>query len=310
MSEADYSVVKNCEPKFIHLRVHSDYSMVDGLTKVKPLVTKTAAMNMPALALTDQSNFCGLVKFYGAAHGAGIKPLVGADFWVQSELLEDEQFRLTALAMDNDGYKNVTELISKAYLRGHIGGRAVISQEWLIEHNKGVILLSGAKEGDLGKTLLKGNRELAELITQFYQTHFPQRYYLELIRTNRPDEENYLHLALAWAEQFKLPVVATNQVVFADQSLFDAHEIRVCINQGYTLGDDRRAKEYSPEQYLRSEQEMCELFSDIPEALENSVEIAKRCNVTLRLGEYFLPDFPTGDMSINDYFCEVSCNGL
>ncbi len=284
--------------------------MVDGLTKVKPLVAKTAAMNMPALAITDQTNFCGLVKFYGAAHGAGIKPIIGADFWVQSELLGGEQFRLTALAMDNQGYKNITELISKAYLRGHIGGHAVIDQAWLAEHHQGVILLSGAKEGDLGKALLKGHHKLAEQITAFYSKYFAQRFYLELIRTNRVDEENYLHAALAWAEKFTLPVVATNQVVFADKELFDAHEIRVCINQGYTLGDDRRPKYYSPEQYLRSEEEMCELFSDIPEALQNSVEIAKRCNVTLRLGEYFLPDFPTGGMPINEYFCKVSREGL
>ncbi|WP_354624141.1 DNA polymerase III subunit alpha [Psychromonas sp. MME2] len=298
------------EPKFIHLRVHSDYSMVDGLSKVKPLVSKTAAMNMPALALTDQMNFCGLVKFYGAAHAAGIKPIVGTDFWVQSELMEGEQFSLTALAMDNEGYKNITELISKAYLRGHVAGRAIIDQEWLIEHNKGVILLSGAKEGDLGKALLKGNRQHAEEITHFYLRHFPQRYYIELIRTNRLHEENYLHHAIAWAEKYQLPVVATNQVVFAEQSLFDAHEIRVCINQGYTLGDDRRPKAYSPEQYLRSEAEMCALFEDIPEALINSVEIAKRCNVTLRLGEYFLPDFPTDGMPINEFFCKVSREGL
>ena len=300
----------NHDPKFIHLRVHSDYSMVDGLTKIKGLVSKTAAMKMPALAITEQSNFCGFVKFYGAAHGAGIKPIVGVDFWVQSELLEGEQFRITALAMDNVGYKNVTELISKAYLRGHIGGHAIIDQAWLVEYNQGLILLSGAKEGDLGKALLKHHDEIAEQITAFYTKYFPQRYYLELIRTNRPDEENYLHAALAWADKFKLPVVATNQVVFADRELFDAHEIRVCINQGFTLGDDRRAKEYSPEQYLRSEQEMCELFSDIPEALENSVQIAKRCNVTLRLGEYFLPDFPTNGVPIKDFFCDLAEKGL
>jgi DNA polymerase-3 subunit alpha len=303
-------LVVNEDPKFIHLRVHSDFSMVDGLTKIKPLVAKAASMNMPALAITDQTNFCGLVKFYGAAHGAGVKPLVGADFWVKSELLADEQFRLTALAMDNEGYKNVTELISKAYLRGHVGGRAVIEQDWLIEHNKGVLLLSGAKEGDLGKALLKDHNQIAQQITAFYQTHFPQRYFLELIRTNRVDEEVYLHLALDWASKNQLPVVATNQVVFTEESLFDAHDIRVCINQGYTLGDDRRPKDYSPEQYLRSEEEMCELFSDIPEALQNSVEIAKRCNVTLRLGEYFLPDFPTQGKHINEFFCDVSREGL
>ncbi|WP_022941194.1 DNA polymerase III subunit alpha [Psychromonas hadalis] len=303
-------LVVNHDPRFIHLRVHSDFSMVDGLTKVKPLIAKTATMNMPALAITDQTNFCGLVKFYGAAHDAGVKPLVGVDFWVQSELLEGEQFRLTVLAMDNEGYKNVTELISKAYLRGHVGGRAIIDQDWLIEHQQGILLLSGAKEGDLGKALLKEHLEIAAQITQFYQTHFPQRYYLELIRTNRVDEERYLHLALDWAEKNQLPVVATNQVIFAVPELYDAHEIRVCINQGYTLGDERRPKDYSPEQYLRSEQEMCELFSDIPEALQNSVEIAKRCNVTLRLGECFLPDFPTEGKPINEFFCDVSRKGL
>ncbi|HEY7867468.1 MAG TPA: DNA polymerase III subunit alpha [Psychromonas sp.] len=310
MSAEQSTSISAKQPKFIHLRVHSDYSMVDGVTKIKPLVAKAAALNMPALAITDQTNFCGLVKFYGAAHSAGVKPIVGADFWVKSDQLEGEQFRITALAMDNQGYKNLTELISKAYLRGHVAGRAVIDQAWLAEHNQGVILLSGAKDGDLGKVLLKGNHELAVEITQFYQQYFAQRYYIELIRTNRLNEETYLHYALDWAEKYQLPVVATNEVVFADKALYDAHEIRVCINQGYTLGDNRRPKQYSEEQYLRSQEEMCELFADIPEALENSVEIAKRCNVTLRLGEYFLPDFPTGDMSINDFFCAASRKGL
>ena len=260
--------------------------------------------------MTDQTNFCGLVKFYGAAHGAGVKPIIGADFWVKSELLGDQQFRLTALAMDAVGYKNITELISKAYLRGHVKGRAVLEQSWLIEHQQGVILLSGAKDGDLGRMLLKGNQLAVNEIIQFYKTHFPNRYYLELIRTNRVNEENYLHLALDVAVQQQLPVVATNEVIFADKELFDAHDIRVCINQGYALGDEKRPKDYSPEQYLRSEEEMCELFSDIPEALQNSVEIAKRCNVTLRLGEYFLPDFPTGGLPIDEFFCKASREGL
>ena len=297
-------------PKFIHLRVHSDFSMVDGLTKVKPLIAKTAALKMPALAITDQTNFCGLVKFYSAAHGAGVKPIIGADFWVKSELLGDQQFRLTALAMNAEGYKNVTELISKAYLRGHVKGRAVIEQSWLIEHQEGVILLSGGKDGDLGKMLLKGNQAAVAEISTFYKQHFPERYYLELIRTNRVDEENYLHLALDLAVEQQLPVVATNEVIFADSALFDAHDIRVCINQGYALGDEKRPKDYSPEQYLRSEEEMCELFSDIPEALQNSVEIAKRCNVTLRLDEYFLPDFPTDGMPMDEFFCNASREGL
>ncbi|WP_447738363.1 DNA polymerase III subunit alpha [Aeromonas veronii] len=298
------------EPRFIHLRVHSDFSMVDGLQKINPIVGAAAANNMPALALTDQMNMCGLVRFYGAAHGKGIKPIVGADFWVQSDELGDEQFRLTLLAMDNDGYQNITLLISRGYQRGHVQGRPVIDKSWLAEHANGVIVLSGGREGDVGKFLLKGNRQMTEQCVAFYQTHFPDAYYLELLRTGRPDEEVYLHMAVAIATEFELPVVATNEVVFLNADDFDAHEIRVAIHDGYTLMDKRRPRRYSPQQYLRSQEEMAELFADIPEALENTVEIAKRCNVTVRLGEYFLPNFPTGDMTTEDFLVAKSKEGL
>ncbi|RFS25513.1 DNA polymerase III subunit alpha [Aeromonas dhakensis] len=298
------------DPRFIHLRVHTDFSMVDGLQKINPIIGAAAADNMPALALTDQMNMCGLVRFYGAAHGKGIKPLVGADFWVQSSELGDEQFRLTLLAMDNDGYQNITLLISRGYQRGHVQGRPVIDKEWLVEHAKGVIVLSGGREGDVGKFLLKGNRQMTEQCVAFYQTHFPDAYYLELLRTGRPDEEVYLHMAVNLASEFALPVVATNEVVFLTADDFDAHEIRVAIHDGYTLMDKRRPRRYSPQQYLRSQDEMCELFADIPEALENTVEIAKRCNVTVRLGEYFLPNFPTGDMTTEDFLVAKSKEGL
>ena len=298
------------DPRFVHLRVHSDFSMVDGLQKIGPIVSAAAANNMPALALTDQMNMCGLVRFYGSAHGKGIKPIVGADFWVQSDELGDEQFRLTLLAMDNDGYQNITLLISRGYQRGHVQGRPVIDKGWLVEHAKGVIVLSGGREGDLGKFLLKGNRQMVEQSLAFYRTHFPDAYYLELLRTGRPDEEVYLHMAVAIAAEFELPVVATNEVVFLGADDFDAHEIRVAIHDGYTLMDKRRPRRYSPQQYLRSQEEMCELFADIPEALENTVEIAKRCNVTVRLGEYFLPNFPTGDMSTEDFLVMKSKEGL
>ncbi|AUZ77877.1 MULTISPECIES: DNA polymerase III subunit alpha [Aeromonas] len=298
------------EPRFIHLRVHSDFSMVDGLQKINPIVGAAAANNMPALALTDQMNMCGLVRFYGAAHGKGVKPIVGADFWVQSDELGDEQFRLTLLAMDNDGYQNITLLISRGYQRGHVQGRPVIDKAWLAEHAKGVIVLSGGREGDVGKFLLKGNRQMTEQCLAFYQSHFPDAYYLELLRTGRPDEEVYLHMAVAIATEFALPVVATNEVVFLTADDFDAHEIRVAIHDGYTLMDKRRPRRYSPQQYLRSQEEMAELFADIPEALENTVEIAKRCNVTVRLGEYFLPNFPTGDMTTEDFLVMKSKEGL
>ncbi|ENM5852217.1 DNA polymerase III subunit alpha [Vibrio mimicus] len=298
------------DPKFIHLRVHSDFSMVDGLSKVPPLVKKVAAMGMPAMALTDFTNLCGLVKFYSTAHNCGIKPIIGADFTLQSEEFGDELTKLTVLAKNNVGYKNLTLLISKAYLRGHVQHQPVIDKAWLVEHAEGLIVLSGGKSGEIGRALLKGNQQQVEKCLEFYQTHFADHFYLELVRTGRADEESYLHFALELAEQYELPVVATNEVVFITEESFEAHEIRVAIHDGYTLEDPRRPKNYSPKQYLRSEAEMCELFADIPEALENSVEIAKRCNVTVRLGEYFLPNFPTEGMAIEDFLVMKSREGL
>ncbi|WP_330961766.1 DNA polymerase III subunit alpha [Photobacterium sp. 53610] len=298
------------EPRFIHLRIHSDFSMVDGLSKVPPLVKKVAELGMPAMALTDFTNLCGLVKFYFAAHGAGIKPIIGADFKVRCDENGDDLTDLTVLAADNDGYKNLTLLISKAYQRGHVQHMPVIDRDWLIEHKQGLILLSGGKSGDLGQALLKGNKAAVERCVTFYKTYFPDCYYLELVRTGRPDEEAYLHFAVELAAEAELPVVATNDVRFISPEQFDAHEIRVCIHDGYTLVDPRRPKNYSAQQYLRSEDEMCALFADIPEALENSVEIAKRCNVTVRLGEYFLPNFPTGDMTTEDFLVLKSKEGL
>ncbi|WP_422767241.1 DNA polymerase III subunit alpha [Photobacterium leiognathi subsp. mandapamensis] len=298
------------EPRFIHLRVHSDFSMIDGLAKVKPIVKKASDLGMPALAITDFTNLCGLVKFYFAAHDAGMKPIIGADFKVQSAEMGDELFELTILAANNEGYKNLTLLISEAYQRGHVQHLPVIDKEWLINHREGLIVLSGGKNGDVGKALLKGNQKMVDSFISFYKTHFPDSYYLELVRTGRADEEVYLHFAVELAEKEDLPVVATNDVRLLTADQFDAHEIRVAIHDGYTLVDPNRPKLYSAQQYLRSEEEMCELFADIPEALQNSVEIAKRCNVTVRLGEYFLPNFPTGDMSIEDFLVMKSKEGL
>ncbi|GIZ27375.1 DNA-directed DNA polymerase [Morganella morganii] len=298
------------EPRFIHLNIHSDYSMIDGLAKTGPLVKKVASMNMPAMAITDFTNLCGLVKFYGSAHGAGVKPIVGADFLMESELLGDELASLTILARNNTGYQNLTLLISEAYQKGYGAQGPTIQRDWLVNHKEGLIILSGGRKGDVGKFLLRGNNVLVEQALEFWQTHFPDSFYLELIRTGRQDEESYLHAAVQLATEKSLPVVATNDVRFISSEDFDAHEIRVAIHDGYTLADPKRPKLYSPQQYLRSEDEMCELFADIPEALQNSVEIAKRCNVTIRLGEYFLPQFPTGDMSTEDYLIKRSKEGL
>ncbi|MBE0458621.1 DNA polymerase III subunit alpha [Pseudoalteromonas sp. KG3] len=297
-------------PDFVHLRVHSDFSMVDGLAKTKPIVAKAQELQLPALAITDQMNLCGLVRFYDSAHNAGIKPIVGADFWLHSPEFPEGPCRLVILAKDNVGYKNLTLLISKAYQRGHLFHRPVIDREWLIEHKEGLILLSGAKDGDLGKALLKGNPATVESIVSFYKQHFSDNYYIELIRTKRTQEEDYLHLAVELATVEQLPVVATNEVVFLKPENFEAHEIRVAIFDGYTLDDKRRPKRFSEEQYLKTPEQMAELFSDIPEALQNSVEIAKRCNVTVQLGTYFLPDYPTGSLKIEDFLVKVSKDGL
>ena len=295
---------------FVHLRVHSDFSMMDGLNKVKPILDKVQELGMPAVAITDQMNMCGLVKFYSESHSRGIKPIIGCDFWVQSDDFNEDPFRLTLLAMNNDGYKNITLLISKAYLRGHVAQRVVIDKDWLAEHAEGVIVLSGGMRGDIGLCLAKNNPRLLEDNLAFYQTHFPDRFYLELMRTGRRGEEDYNHSAVALAESADLPVVATNEVCFIEQAGFDAHEIRVSIHDGYTLDDKRRPKLYSDQQYLRTGEEMAALFEDIPEALANTVEIAKRCNVTVRLGEYFLPQFPTGGMTTEDFLVKVSKEGL
>ncbi|HFF2785914.1 TPA: PHP domain-containing protein, partial [Vibrio cholerae] len=171
------------DPKFIHLRIHSDFSMVDGLSKVPPLVKKVAAMGMPAMALTDFTNLCGLVKFYSTAHNCGVKPIIGADFTLQSEEFGDELTKLTLLAKNNVGYKNLTLLISKAYLRGHVQHQPVIDKAWLVEHAEGLIVLSGGKSGEVGRALLKGNQQQVERCIEFYQTHFADHFYLELIRT-------------------------------------------------------------------------------------------------------------------------------
>ena len=297
------------QPRFVHLRTHTDFSMIDGIVKVKPLVKACAANNMVALALTDFTNFCGVVRFYGETLSSGIKPIIGADVHVKSELCGEELFTLTLLAKNNAGYKNITLLLSKAYQRGYVD-LPYIDLQWLIEHRDGVIVLSGGTQGDVGKKLLKENPSEIESAVSFYQEFFPDHFYLSLSRTGRPDEERYIQAALKLAEARDLPLVATNDVIFLRPDDFEAHEIRVAIHDGYTLDDPKRPKRYTEQQYFRSEEEMCQLFADIPSALENTVLIAQRCNVTLRLGEYFLPKFPTGDLSTEDYLVMKAKEGL
>lgn len=296
-------------PRFVHLKVHSDFSMINGLAKVKPLVKNAVSDNMVAMALTDFSNFCGLVKFYGEALSSGLKPIIGADILVRAIPETEELNELTLLAKNNTGYHNITMLLSKAYQQGYVD-LPVVEKEWLTEYNEGIIVLSGGRLGDVGKALLKENAKEAENLTAFYQQYFPEHFYLSLCRTGRTDEENYIKAAVPFASQHNIPLVAVNDVVFLKPDDFEAHEIRVAIHDSYTLDDPKRPKKYSAQQYFRTEEEMCRLFADIPSALANTVEIAKRCSVTVRLGEYFLPNFPTGELSTEDYLVQKSREGL
>ncbi|QQZ43236.1 DNA polymerase III subunit alpha [Pseudomonas sp. SK3(2021)] len=296
---------------FVHLRLHTEYSLVDGLVRIKPLVKTLAGMGMPAVAVTDQNNMCSLVKFYKAAMGTGIKPICGADLWLSNKDPENPLSRISLLVMNAVGYRNLTELISRGFIDGQRNGQIIIEREWVAEAAEGLIMLSAAKEGEIGLALLSGDLQEAETLAREWMAVFPDRFYLEVQRTNRPNDEEQLHAAVALADKIGAPLVATNDVRFIKREDFEAHETRVCIGEGRALDDPRRSKNYSDQQYLKSAEEMAELFSDLPEALENTVEIAKRCNIEVKLGKHFLPDYPIPEgMTIDEYFRKVSFDGL
>jgi len=299
------------QPGFIHLRVHTEYSLVDGVVRVKPLMKALADGNSPAVALTDQSNLFAMVKFTRAALAAGIKPVIGVDALIRHGDDQEAPFQMVLLAQDKQGYLNLSELISRSYLEGQHRGIPIMQVEWIEQHAEGVIALSGGRNGDVGRALLAGQSDLAKQRLNAWQSCFKDRFYIELQRTGRENEEAYIADAVELAIKHDVPVVATNDVRFLKSEEFEAHEARVCIHDGRTLDDPRRPKNYSEQQYLRSPEEMQTLFADIPEALANSVEIAKRCNFTVRLGESFLPQFPIPEGETEDsYFSRVSYEGL
>ncbi|MBS9403114.1 DNA polymerase III subunit alpha [Halomonas sp. TRM85114] len=296
---------------FVHLRVHTEYSLVDGLVRLKPLVKAAGEQGSPALAVTDEANLFGLVKFYKAAQGAGLKPIIGADLWLINPHDASHPHRLTLLAMNAEGYRNLTELISRGWLEGQRQGRALLDKAWVLEQSDGLIALSGGRDGEIGRHLLSDHHDEARALLEEWSAAFPGRFYLELIRTGRLQEEECVHLSVDLAIETDMPVVATNDVRFLERDDFWAHETRVAIGDGKALDDRRRERHYTEEQYLKSPAEMAELFADIPEALENSVMIATRCNVDVRLGEIFLPEFaiPEG-MTQDEFFRKVSHDGL
>jgi DNA polymerase-3 subunit alpha len=293
-------------PHFIHLACHTEYSLVDGLIRIEELIDSAKKAKIPACTITDQSNLFALVKFYMKAQKAGIKPIIGADLWLD----KDAPTQFIVLCQNLIGYRNLTQLISKSYLEGQRNNIPYLKREWLADKTDGLILILG-QTSDVGAALISENQELAKKHLAFWQKLFPQRLYLGLQRIGKPDEENYIYEALTLAAVQQLPVVATNAVCFLHEDDFEAHEVRVCIRESFTLADPRRPKKYTPQQYLRSPEEMVELFADIPEAIENTWYIAQRCNLQLTLGKNFLPDFPVpAGKTTEEYFCEQARLGL
>ncbi len=305
---------------FVHLRLHTEFSLVDGLVRIKPLCKAVAAQGMPAVAVTDHNNLFGLVQFFKAAQGAGVKPIAGMDLLIE-ESEPDElgravaapPSRLVLLAKSEQGYRNLSELVSQAYTANQQHGVPLIKREWLQAPGRvaDVICLSAGREGDVGRAILAGRQQEAAARLTAWLELFGDNFYLELIRTGREGEEEYIHGAVALALAHGVPVVATNDVRFLTREEFEAHEARVCIASSRTLDDPRRPRDYSEQQYLRSAEEMAELFADIPEALQNTLEIARRCSIELRLGTYFLPDFPVPEgLTMDEFFRRESRAGL
>ncbi len=299
-------------PDFVHLRLHSEYSVVDGITRLDDAVARAVTEGMPALGVSDLANLFGMVKFYKEARGKGIKPVIGCDVWLQNEVERDKPFQLLLLCRDRAGYGRLCELLSKAYLTNKYRGRAELKKAWLADGGgAGLLALSGALKGEIGQAFVNGNPEQADSLAREWAALFPGAFYIEVQRAGHPGAESYVRQAVALASKLGLPVVATHPIQFMQREDFKAHEARVCIAQGYVVADKRRPKDFTEEQYFKSREEMAALFSDLPEALANSVEIAKRCNLTIQLGKNFLPQFPTPPgMTLDDFMVEEAKKGL
>lgn len=278
---------------FVHLHVHTEYSLVDGLLRIESLIGAVRESKMPAVAITEQGNLFSMVKFYRAAQAGGVKPIVGVELCVHNEIDPNRPSRVVLLCRNREGYRELARLVSRTYTDGQHRGIPMLHREWLeTDETEGLIALSAGRLGNVGEALLAGRAEVAAQHLEEWQARFPDRFYLELQRTGREGEEAYLEAAIDLASAQACPVVASNDVCFLTREDFEAHEARVCIHDGRVLDDPRRPRRYSLEQYLRSADEMTELFADIPEALSNSVEIARRCNLELTFGTSFLPEFP------------------
>jgi len=294
---------------FVHLKCHTEYSVSDGLVRIPDLIDRCVDMKMPAIALTDRMNLFAWIKLYKRALSKGIKPIAGADLLLVGE---ENVCAFTAYCLNETGYLNLCELLTLGYTQGQErAGVPTVKWEWVERYQDGLLILSGARFGDIGQALLANNQAEAQRHLQRWHRLFADRFYIELQRTGRPQEEAYIRAVLPLASACHIPVVATNDVRFIAQSDFEAHEARVCICAGYVLEDNKRPKKYSPQQYLRSPEEMQTLFADIPEALANTLEIAKRCTLPMELDKPCLPNFPIPEgMTVEQYLERVSQEGL
>ena len=302
---------------FVHLRIHTEFSVVDGTNRIDEITAAAARDRQPALAISDLSNLFGTVKFYKAARSHGVKPLIAADVWVQVPGKDSAAppARLLLLAQNHRGYLNLSELLTRAWTRGVVRDQAIISLDWLSELNEGLIALSGAQRGAIGQALVQGDDARALACALHFSGIFIHRFYIELQRADQVDDARHVSAAMQLAARLKLPVVATHPVQFLTYDDYEAHEARVCISEGEILGNARRVRKFTREQYFKSAEQMQSLFADIPSAVANTLEIAKRCNLKLELGKAMLPDYPTPDvdgvrMAADDYFRQQSFEGL
>lgn len=294
---------------FVHLGIHSEYSITDSIVRIKPLIKAAAADNQSALALTDLSNLYATVKFYRACLGAGIKPIIGSEI-----IMDNEDTRLVLLAMDNEGYQNITRIVSLGFTEGRADaanhGVPVVERRHVLEHAAGVIVLFTEKS-DVGQALVSSMPEKADELLTEWQAQFDDRLYFAIKRTNRSGEDAFIKAAIHAGAKHRIPIIAHNDVRFLEQDDFDAHEARVCIAGSYVLADPNRPRLYSDEQYLKTQQEMTALFADIPQVIANTLRLATRCNVTLTLGINVLPEFPVPEgETIESFFRAESKRGL
>lgn len=295
---------------FVHLKVHSEYSLADSIIRLRPLLDNCHARKIPAVAITDLCNMFAAIKFYKAALSTGIKPIFGSDLIIESN---DQHYELTLLAKSNQGYQSIVELISRAYQQAHReNGIPIIPKTWLNDFDLSeVFILSGGLNGELKHSLSKSLTQAKKTAKSYIDLCGKNNFVIELQRIQKKEEEVYIKQALTLAKTIKIPVVATNNVRFLNTEDYDDHEIRVGIYQGYTILDETRKSGYTENQYLRSADEMSELFADIPESLSNSLAIAKRCNVTFNLGNPVLPKFDIPkDMTESSYFTKTAYSGL